>query len=106
MELLLWRKVAVSWGLVRNYSSKKLAPGRLARLVAEMPKEDSKHLGPLRSARTEKRKNLSNYVPHNVFWHTLGGSAAAPSLLLNTDHAKYLFNCAEGMPVFFRCCIY
>ena len=48
--------------------------------------------------RMEKRTKRFSVQPSKIFWQVLGsGNYGAPtSLLLHTDHRKYLFNCGEG----------
>jgi len=66
-------------------------------LLAIMPKEEA-HLGNIRKMRMEKRTKRFLVQPSTVYWQVVGsGTYGGPtSLLLNTDHRKYLFNCGEG----------
>lgn len=62
-----------------------------------MPKEEL-HLKELKEQRLQKRSKRSLTQPATINWQVLGsGARGGPrSLLLHTDHRRYLFNCGEG----------
>jgi len=70
---------------------------RLHDLLSNMPKEEG-HLKDIRKGRMEKRTKRFLTQPSNICWQVLGsGSYGGPtSLILHTDHRRYLFNCGEG----------
>jgi len=78
-------------------NNKKKTNLKAHELLAIMPKEEA-HLEDIRKMRMEKRTKRFLVQPNTVYWQVLGsGSYGGPtSLLLNTDHRKYLFNCGEG----------
>jgi ribonuclease Z len=66
-------------------------------LLFEMPKEEP-HLRELKQKRMVKRSKRALTQPASIAWQVVGTGArgAARSLLLHTDHRRYLFNCGEG----------
>jgi len=79
------------------YSKSDNLNSRLYYLLSNMPKEEP-HLEDIRKVRMEKRTKRFLVQPSHIHWQVLGnGSYGAPaSLLLHTEHRKYLFNCGEG----------
>jgi len=75
----------------------KWKSSRLDHLLANMPKEEP-HLKDLKEKRMAKRSARALSQPANITWQVLGsGAVGAPrSLILHTDHRRYLFNCGEG----------
>jgi len=82
---------------IEGLKSRKANAQQINNLLFSMPKEE-KHLGQLKEQRMEKRYRRPPGQLCQINWQVIGsGCEGGPStLVLYTDHRRYLFNCGEG----------